>query len=60
MFEVNLKEGSRKKRLKNDKDETLAQPMPVPISTLTEIPANNSVWRWYRGNFDRTQWVLKI
>jgi len=31
----------------------LQQPFPVPISSLTGIKADNSVWRWYRGNLKK-------
>ena len=25
------------------------QPLPVPIASLTNVPASNAIWRWYRG-----------
>lgn len=30
----------------------LQQPFPVPIASLTEIKASNSIWRWYTGVWD--------
>jgi len=33
--------------------QVLQQPFPIPISSLTGIEANNSVWRWYKGNLKK-------
>ena len=61
MFEAKLAQPRKKKRsrynrtvedgtFKSPHEPVLQQPFPVPISSLTGIKADNSVWRWYQGN----------
>ena len=53
MFEIELKSGKRKR-----KAPSLQQPLPVPISSLTEIRANNAIWRFYHGKLDRNEQIV--
>ena len=66
MFEAKLAQPRKKKRprySRRRKNEcidrptsispVLQQPFPIPISSLTGIEANNSVWRWYKGNLKK-------
>ena len=53
MFEIELKSGKRKR-----KAPSLQQPLPVPISSLTEIRANNAIWRFYHGKLDRNEQII--
>ena len=50
MFEVKLKEGRRKGRFRGF--QSLKQPLPVPISSLTELKASDSTWRFYHGKLE--------
>ena len=66
MFEAKLAQPRKKKRprySRRQKNESinrpttispvLQQPFPIPISSLTGIEANDSVWRWYKGNLKK-------
>lgn len=66
MFEHKLAQPRKKKRPRYTKrrrneygnesaanSPVLQQPFPIPISSLTGIEANNSVWRWYRGKLKK-------
>ena len=65
MFKAKLAQPRRKKRprytrkledgkvISSPPSPVLQQPFPIPIASLTGIKANNSVWRWYRGNLKK-------
>lgn len=59
LAEPRQKRHSRSTRKQEDRSAidssppSLQQPFPVPISSLTGIKADNSVWRWYRGNLKK-------
>ena len=46
MFDFELKESKGKKRRRNCE---LKQPLPIPIATLTDVKASDSIWRFYHG-----------
>ena len=51
MFEVKLNEGRRKGRFRGR--NSLKQPLPVPIASLTELKATDSTWRFYYGKIEQ-------
>lgn len=66
MFEAKLALPRKKKRpryTRRSKNESrvqsipecpvLQQPFPIPISSLTGIKSDNSVWRWYKGKLKK-------
>ena len=63
MFEAKLALPRKKKRPRYAKRHksvqpfpecpVLQQPFPIPISSLTGIRADNSVWRWYKGKLSK-------
>ena len=40
---------SKAKASIGERSALFQQPFPVPIASLTEIKASNSIWRWYQG-----------
>ncbi len=57
MFEVQLTEPKRKPRADQ---HSLSQPFPVPISSLTDVKANDSIWNWYRGVLNLDEKCVEI
>jgi tRNA-intron lyase len=42
----------RPSRRRDEKEAVLQQPFPVPIASLNDVKANNSIWRWYGARYD--------
>ena len=41
-------------------DPHLQQPFPVPISSLSGVPASNAIWRWFRGRIAQDSAVVEV
>ena len=59
MYEPSLQQ-PKAKRYSKAKKPVLQQPLPVPIASLTEIKANNSIWRWYEGSLNRENMTVTV